>query len=102
MLETLSTEINLLQIDTIKTITPPTNSKPTKILDITELDIKNQTRIELEQNEFDFFEDMEPIIEPNSKFLIDTKKDHGNNIVSSKLSVNIEDANEEGWGDDWE
>lgn len=83
-------------------ITPPANSKPTKILDITELDIKNQTRIELEQNEFDFFEDMEPIIETNSKFLIDTKKDYGNNIVSSKLSVNIEDANEEGWGDDWE
>lgn len=81
------------------------NSGPTKtnkkIIDITELDIKNQAKIELEQNEIDFFEDMEPVIETANKFLIEQKGAGNGDVVSSKLSANV-DEEEEGWVDDWE
>ncbi|XP_066248943.1 protein-associating with the carboxyl-terminal domain of ezrin [Euwallacea similis] len=77
-------------------------SKTKKIIDITELDIKNQTKMELEQNEIDFFEDMEPVIRTNNKFVINTTIGKTGDLVSSKLSVNTGDVSEEGWGDDWD
>lgn len=90
-----------LIIQSEMTKTQTSYKKPKKILDITELDIKNQTKIVMEENEVDFFQDMEPVIEAKSKFVID-KKDDRDNLISSKLSVNVEEANEDGWGDDWE
>ncbi|ENN71125.1 protein-associating with the carboxyl-terminal domain of ezrin [Dendroctonus ponderosae] len=73
-----------------------TNSKAKRPLDITELDIKSKAV--RESSDIDFFEDMEPVIQSDSKFLI------GNNatVISSKLTIEAPDVNEEGWDDDWE
>ncbi|KAL1505999.1 hypothetical protein ABEB36_005437 [Hypothenemus hampei] len=74
------------------------NYRSKKILDITELDIKNQTKRHMEQNEIDFFEDMEPVIKKENKFLIN-QKDYA---FSSKLSAKNEDEHGDGWGDEWD
>ncbi|CAG9769331.1 unnamed protein product [Ceutorhynchus assimilis] len=89
-LETLSAEIDLIP-------KMPVNSKPKQIIDITELDIKNPTKIKIEQsdNDIDFFEDMVPVIQTSNKFVIDS-------TVSSKFCADNGDVNEDGWGDDWE
>ncbi|KAJ8910352.1 hypothetical protein NQ315_004968 [Exocentrus adspersus] len=77
------------------------------IADIEELDIKSQVQNN-ENDSFDFFHDMEPVINSSSKFLIneDNKCDVSLGIdkeVSSKLALNVNDINEEGWGDgDWD
>lgn len=72
------------------------NSKAKRPLDITELDIKSKAV--RGSSDIDFFEDMEPVIKSDSKFLI------GNSAtaISTKLSIEAPDVNEEGWDDDWE
>lgn len=73
------------------------------IVDISELDIKNQKFASAKRNadEFDFFADMTPVIEKTSVATISTEtlmKD-----VSSKLHFVPDDAldENEGWGDNW-
>nr|XP_023013396.1 protein-associating with the carboxyl-terminal domain of ezrin isoform X1 [Leptinotarsa decemlineata] len=70
----------------------------TIIPDIQDLDIKNQLNT-VYTNDFDFFQDMEPVIDASNKFPINT----GDNDISlekkfsSKLALSMEDSNEEGW-----
>lgn len=70
------------------------------IPDITQLDIKCQTD---EQNEeFDFFQDMEPVIETPSKYVVSVESGSVA-ITSSQLNLNMsaEDASkEDGWVDE--
>lgn len=72
--------------------------------DIFELDIKNQQSGELGRGEdFDFFQDMEPVIESSTKFVV---REEINDVVNEKLSkLNLAVAsdgvdNEDGWGDE--
>nr|CAI5828103.1 unnamed protein product [Callosobruchus analis] len=69
------------------------------IPDITELDIKNQRKAS-KSDDIDFFQDMEPVINTNNKYLV---AEIGDRHVESKLAVQPNsDANEEGWGEeDW-
>lgn len=91
-------ENTLLPID----ITKMTHSsKAKKILDITELDIKNQTTKIEHENDVDFFQDMEPVIEKNKTFLLNISLEK-EQIINSKLCAITDDRNEDGWGDDWE
>lgn len=101
LVNTPVTEISSVQVSGKNSVTTGPAKTNKKIIDITELDIKNQAKIELEQNEIDFFEDMEPVIETANKFWIEQKGASGGDVVSSKLSANV-DEEEEGWGDDWE
>lgn len=72
------------------------------IPDIGELDIKNQLNRN-ENDDFDFFQDMEPVINTTNKFLINESNCDLGKEVSSKLALNDNNVNEEGWGDgDWE
>ncbi|XP_041974118.1 protein-associating with the carboxyl-terminal domain of ezrin [Aricia agestis] len=69
------------------------------IIDISELDIKNQ-KIEISKrnDEFDFFADMTPVIEKQEVALVEEKTN-----ISTKLNF-VPDDNlngEEGWGDSW-
>ncbi|EEZ97411.1 protein-associating with the carboxyl-terminal domain of ezrin [Tribolium castaneum] len=66
-----------------------------KLPDILELDIKNQTSSG-GNDDFDFFQDMEPVIETSAKFVIEEES-------ASKLKLGVkEDGNEDGWVDeDW-
>ncbi|CAH0552708.1 unnamed protein product [Brassicogethes aeneus] len=73
-----------------------------QIVDITDLDIKNQLTEDL-NDEFNFFQDMEPIIESTNKFVIPEEKEPELSELSSKLTLNATDVGEEGWGEeDWE
>lgn len=101
LVNTPVTEISSVQVSGKNSVMTGPEKNNKKIIDITELDIKNQAKIELEQNEIDFFEDMEPVIETANKFWIEQKGASGGDVVSSKLSANV-DEEEEGWGDDWE
>ncbi|RZB58829.1 protein-associating with the carboxyl-terminal domain of ezrin [Asbolus verrucosus] len=76
------------------------NARKKSLPDIAELDIKNQTSAE-QHDEFDFFQDMEPVIETSSKYFIEE------NVLMeniSKLNLSVtEDGNEDGWVDEeWE
>ncbi|XP_044262343.1 protein-associating with the carboxyl-terminal domain of ezrin isoform X2 [Tribolium madens] len=65
-----------------------------KLPDILELDIKNQTNSG-GNDDFDFFQDMEPVIETSAKFVVEES------VSKLKLGVN-EDGNDDGWVDeDW-
>lgn len=77
--------------------------KPKRTIpDIGELDIKNQLNRD-ENEDFDFFQDMEPVINTTNKFLINESNCDLDKPVSSKLALNDSNVNEEGWGDgDWE
>lgn len=73
------------------------------ILDITELDIKNQKYDYSKKNsdEFDFFADMTPVIEKPT--IVDIVQDSVTQDVSSKLNF-VPDENideNEAWGDGW-
>lgn len=91
------TEINLEPMDSHL---PLRVSKPKKLLDINELDIKNQTTKSEEQNDMDFFQDMEPVIQTNNKYLLEDIEEKDLS-VDSKLCAN-DNGNEDGWGDGWE
>lgn len=72
------------------------------ILDISELDIKNQ-KYDSKKNseEFDFFADMAPVIEKPTT--VNIAQNSGTQIVSSKLEF-VPDENideNEGWGEGW-
>ncbi|VEN50069.1 unnamed protein product [Callosobruchus maculatus] len=67
------------------------------IPDITELDIKNQRSSK--SDDIDFFQDMEPVINTNNKYVV---PEIGDKNVESKLAIQPNDTNEEGWGEeDW-
>lgn len=71
------------------------------IPDISELDIKNQ--VHSNDDDIDFFEDMEPVINKSNKFLIDEQNDKRmEKEINSKLAFANNDNNEEGWEDGWE
>jgi SCY1-like protein 3 len=64
--------------------------------DISELDIKNQASSD-QNDEFDFFQDMEPVIETAEKFLVEEEVAD----VSIKLNLAVtEEGNEDGWVDE--
>ncbi|XP_072379255.1 protein-associating with the carboxyl-terminal domain of ezrin isoform X1 [Diabrotica undecimpunctata] len=82
-----------------------TSQNKIKIPDIFELDIKTQSVIN-EQNDINFFQDMEPVIESSNKFIVDESKNEiiiANNL-SSKLAVSgLNDENNAGWEEeDWD
>lgn len=96
------------EVTTFDNTMPQRNLEKSKrtIPDIGELDIKNQLNKD-ENDDFDFFQDMEPVINTTSKFLIsESDSDVILNIdkeVSHKLALNDNDIHEEGWGNgDWE
>ncbi|KAJ3630110.1 hypothetical protein Zmor_027060, partial [Zophobas morio] len=73
------------------------NSRKKSLPDISELDIKNQASSE-QNDDFDFFQDMEPVIETSSKYLV---KEDLEKSVSSKLGVEMtEEGGEDGWGEE--
>lgn len=78
-----------------------------KLPDILELDIKNQKNVAKERSdEFDFFQDMEPVIEMSNIVLIEEKVVTGEGQEGGKVSnltvhmMNDQSIAEEGWGDD--
>lgn len=73
--------------------------RPEIITDITSLDIKNTQNIKTETNEFDFFMDMEPVIEKTNKFFIDDVDDANKSHLAMSASEENQ-VNEECWGDD--
>ncbi|XP_018570433.1 protein-associating with the carboxyl-terminal domain of ezrin [Anoplophora glabripennis] len=94
-------------IETDSTVSQQSVEKSKRTIpDIGELDIKNQLNRN-ENDDFDFFQDMEPVINATNKFLIN---ESDSDIIfsidkefSSKLTLNDNDIHEEGWGDgDWE
>ncbi|KAJ8962134.1 hypothetical protein NQ318_018091 [Aromia moschata] len=101
----LSAQNNLIETGSENNTQRNTQSKI--IADILELDIKNQLNND-QTDDFDFFQDMEPVIDSSNKYLINENKNNTisdlDNEVNSKLAVNIKDINEEeGWGNgDWE
>ncbi|XP_028140589.1 protein-associating with the carboxyl-terminal domain of ezrin [Diabrotica virgifera virgifera] len=82
-----------------------TSQHKVKIPDISELDIKTQSVVN-EQNDINFFQDMEPVIESCNKFIVDESKDDivVTNELSSKLAVSgLNDENNAGWEEeDWD
>lgn len=81
--------------------------------DISELDIKNQIVTSVKLDEFDFFQDMEPVIQTSTKYLFAPSYNENDNINSNDyevqpkkldLSVAEIEKHEEGWGDefDWD
>lgn len=82
-------------------------AKKKSLPDIFELDIKNQTNDAVRSDEFDFFQDMEPVIEASNKFLIDTSDTMNDSVeLPKKLDLGIEESEQhvvDGWGDeaDW-
>ncbi|KAK4883434.1 hypothetical protein RN001_006753 [Aquatica leii] len=84
--------------------TTQTYTKKTTLPDVLELDIKNQRHPSRDQEDFDFFQDMEPVIETSKPFLIAPVDDH-TFVPENKLDMGIIEADkhdEEGWGDDWD
>lgn len=92
-LENVSIQISNMEV------TRKTNQQ--QIVDITELDIKNQLG-NGKMDEIDFFQDMEPVIESTNKFLVSGEDDEKKESeeFSSKLTLSATDLKEEGWGDD--
>lgn len=82
-----------------------TNKSKLKIPDILELDIKNQMAAE-EEGDFNFFQDMEPVIQKSNKFIIDDSKNEVSleTELCNKLAVNAtDDENHTGWEEeDWD
>lgn len=69
--------------------------------DILKLDIKNQKTESSKIEDFDFFHDMEPVIETSSKYLIAETQDDEKKRTRLDLSAKYME-NEDGWGDeDW-
>ncbi|CAH2068411.1 unnamed protein product, partial [Iphiclides podalirius] len=71
------------------------------MVDITELDIKNQ-KVDCKKNadEFDFFADMTPIIE-KQKVLSVATSDNIQDISSKLIFEPDEEGNDDGWGESW-
>lgn len=83
--------------------------KKKKLLDIMELDIKNQVDTTVTTNdEFDFFQDMEPVIESSKNYLpsvdLSNSMPIDNNSLSKRLDFGVVEIekHEEGWGDEIE
>lgn len=92
-------EIDISLISTIQKLSHP--RKNNTIQDINHLDIKNQ-RNKDNQDDIDFFGDMEPTIESSQKFVIDTILDKNINNTLSKLELK-EQGEDDGWvEEDWE
>ncbi|XP_017771213.1 PREDICTED: protein-associating with the carboxyl-terminal domain of ezrin [Nicrophorus vespilloides] len=72
------------------------STAPISLPDIAELDIKNQKHSGAKnEEEIDFFQDMEPVIEASSKFVVDEK---GDGMLNFEMKS--DDHQEDGWGDD--
>lgn len=85
----------------------PTTVNISKLPDISELDIKNQkNNLQNEKtDEFDFFQDMEPVIEMSKVVLIENNIENGKKNSDEGISLTVSMINdhhdvEEGWGDD--
>lgn len=94
-IELVPSSIEIDNIEPVMVISTEKKSLP----DISELDIKAQTDSKT-SDEFDFFHDMEPVIETSAKVLVAQELNGG---VSSKLEVQVTGKEEEaeiGWGDD--
>ncbi|KAF5302694.1 hypothetical protein FQR65_LT08436 [Abscondita terminalis] len=102
---------NLLRLEEIENIEVPQSEdvlqmhpKKNTLPDVTELDIKNQRQFSKDQEDIDFFQDMEPVIETSKPFLIEPNDDD-NLVLEKKFNmgiVEVEKHDEEGWGDDWD
>lgn len=71
--------------------------------DITELDIKNQTNGRENDDDVDFFQDMEPVIETKPRFVavVEGGVDEKMLLESvKKMSLSVEESGEDGWGDE--
>lgn len=69
--------------------------------DITELDIKNQTNGRENDDDVDFFQDMEPVIETKPRFVAVVESEDDRVLSESvKMSLNVEESGEDGWGDE--
>lgn len=86
---------------------PTTVNISTKLPDISELDIKNQKNNfqKDKTDEFDFFQDMEPVIEMSKVVLIENNIENEKKILNQGISLTVSMINdhhevEEGWGDD--
>lgn len=78
------------------------NGNKTTLPDILELDIKSQNRRSNDDEEFNFFQDMEPVIETANVYLIDIS-DKKNGSSEALLDLSIKEAERhhmDGWGDD--
>ena len=74
-------------------------SSKLELPDISQLDIKNSASSVRTQEEYDFFQDMEPVISKTHILQIDDQK------TSSKHNFDVNytgDGEGEGWGDDLE
>ncbi|CAG9853791.1 unnamed protein product [Phyllotreta striolata] len=94
------------QSDLLNSETDANQQKSSAIIqDILQLDIKNQ-KVDDEGADFNFFQDMEPVIQASNKFIIDTNsKSSIEQELSNKLVLNAtdDDDNHTGWEEeDWE
>lgn len=75
-------------------------NKPKKpLLSIQQLDIKSQLNVDNSGDEFDFFQDMEPVINNSNKYFVeaDTISKSTSDEISSKLAVRADQTTDDGW-----
>lgn len=83
-------------------------SKRKQLRDISELDIKMQVDVTSMSSDYDFFQDMEPIIETSPIYFVaeGVKEDSeaSSKLINMNLNVTEVEKHVEGWGDeyDWE
>lgn len=97
-----STELDVLQSSAVSSCKYET-SRRKSLLDITELDIKNQSNANKCRDDVDFFEDMEPVIEAIPRFTVVDSKSNEIETVSLNVVADAEGTTEDGWGEeDWD
>lgn len=100
-----ATEPDLLQGSSVSSGTYEAHRK-ISLPDITELDIKNQRNSAKYDEEVDFFQDMEPVIECKPRFTFadgnGSNESHPEVETVKKLSLNVdvEETTEDGWGEE--
>lgn len=99
--KTEDTQIELLNG---KVLDDKHNNPKKPLPSIQQLDIKSQLNVDNTGDEFDFFQDMEPVIHNSNKFLIEAGSIEGTEEkISSKLAVSIDQSTEDGWDNNgWE
>lgn len=104
---------NNIEPDLLQNSTTPSNFKyevhrKKSLPDIAELDIKNQTNSKQSNDDVDFFQDMEPVIESKPRFTIVTNENNDKLLTEvddgvKKFSLNVaavEELVEDGWGEE--
>lgn len=104
----INVDTTAIQLSTIS-LNKKLESLPRKeiITDITQLDIKNIQNVNTnEMNEFNYFLDMEPVIEKTNKYFIDDSQVNSKMEIKDESKINLtmnitdDNVNEDCWGDD--